>query len=167
MRSFIEWRDDWLLGISRMDDEHKQMVDLINQLAGCCNCRYQEPDELHARPPFSAALALLDELGEQTRRHFRHEEQLMRDMSYPDYENHRCEHAMLLAEYAQWLRDIRRQGAGCLEESSLRNLKGWVIGHIVLTDKKLGDYYQDRVVGLAPSQPDAFSRRYLEISLAE
>jgi hemerythrin len=168
MQTFIEWRDDWLMHIARMDDEHKQLVDRINKLAECCQCLHQTPEEQGVkRPTFDEVMTMLDGFGEHIRQHFRHEEDYMLGTAYPDFDSHSYEHATLLAEYAEWLRDIRVEGMQCLDEASLNNLKGWIIGHIVGADKRFGRYYRETLLGYEQPHRDAFSRRYMRISLAE
>ena len=88
------------------------------------------------------------------RRHFSHEEALMREVKYPGYESHRHEHVTLLAEYTDLLRGVRRHGMGYLDLRVMAALKACIIGHIAVTDRKLGEHYHKRPwqAGTLPAQ---------------
>jgi hemerythrin len=165
VQSFIQWRDEWLLDIDELDQEHMRLVSLVNQAASrhCCL------DPVLARDSPGGVngpvIRVLEELGEEVRRHFRNEERAMRRCEYPDYEAHRYEHINLLADYAELMREVHRQGAQCLDLATLESLKEWLISHMVGADRKFGDYYRESVLGLGPKEPDSFTRRWMRLSL--
>ena len=75
----IEWRDDYQVGAPEIDQEHRELIELIN--------------EFH-RTVASGAEAdwVLEHLGEIHARisgHFALEERLMRDEHYPEYRSHK------------------------------------------------------------------------------
>jgi hemerythrin len=163
MRHFIDWRDEWLLHIVELDGEHRQLVALLNRIAEVsgagtgAQCSISEAEMLH----------WLEQLGEHVRRHFRNEEELMEELDYAGYERHRYEHVTLLAEYADLLREIRRDGVASLDAETLVALKAWLISHIVGEDQKLGAYYREVLGGPASRPRDQFRRRWMRLSLCD
>jgi hemerythrin len=142
MQAFIQWREDWLLNIADVDSEHRQLVELLNLLAERFGIITPGNGILADRLAAEAKIqAMLGQLGEQVRAHFCHEEALMQQVDFSGYESHRHEHRILLAEYADLMREIRSKGISCLDFKTLSALKIWLIGHIVDADKKFGDYY--------------------------
>ncbi len=148
MPDLIHWLDDWLLEIPEIDDEHREMVDLLNHLVQCqCRTEAHQGNVSKFRRD-TAIMEMLEELGRHVRRHFKHEEACMLEAAYPQYEDHRYEHMTLLAEYAELLRDVRERGMQCLDAETLAALKGWLIGHIAGADRRFGDYHSRTRAGV-------------------
>ena len=147
----LPWQESWTLGIDMMDAEHQSLVDGINQLAvrfTADPAQAAEPLGVVGEdtPPDSSAnhvalITALEALAEQAREHFKHEEALMRAIDYPDLASHRSEHALLLAEYIEMVRDLDRQSLIHLESETVQSLHHWLVGHMVGADKDYADYY--------------------------
>jgi hemerythrin len=144
MRAFIEWRDEWLLRIPRVDGEHQELVRLFNRAAELFSCAPAEPSADKNPDQGGEIIGLLQALGDHARIHFENEEALMRDTGYPDFENHRYEHATLQAEYTELLRELDEKGLGCLDAETLGSLKTWLISHIASADMRFGEFYRNR-----------------------
>ncbi len=143
MRAFIEWRDTWLLGIPRVDEEHQELVRLFNRVAERFSCASAGDAPECGRE----IIRLLQEFGDHVRIHFENEETIMRDAAYPDFENHHIEHVALHAEYTELLRELDKKGLGCLDDETLRSLKTWLISHIAAADMRFGEFYRSRAEG--------------------
>jgi len=154
----IQWLDDWLLDIAEIDKEHRELVDLVNRLL---QCRCGDGGDLDRTPVSrheTLILHMLDELGLHTRRHFRHEEAFMRESAYPDFEDHRYEHITMLAEFAELVRDVRKQGVECLDGDTLAQLKCWLISHMAGADRRFGDYHRRFRAGVLVHGQGRFDR---------
>lgn len=166
----LPWQESWTLGIDLMDAEHRSLVDGINQLAARFTAdpaQAAEPLEVADgdTPPSPsvnhvALITALEVLAEQAREHFKHEEALMRAIDYPELASHRSEHALLLAEYIEMVRDLDRQSLIHLESETVQSLHHWLVGHMVGADKDYADYYfsilgqkQAPLVGRQSSSP--------------
>jgi len=99
--ALLHWRESLALGVRVIDDDHRRLIDSINRLSVII--------ALGAEP--AAVAAILDELSEHTRGHFRREEMLMRLAGYPGYAAHCALHRML-AQRCEDLRSSCRSGAG-------------------------------------------------------
>jgi hemerythrin len=143
MYRFLKWRDDWLLHIEDLDGEHRQLVELLNRIAERFGI-FAPRDAVGAKAQGEAEIySMLKQLGEEVRHHFRHEEALMKESDFPEYDSHRYEHCILLAEYADLLRQVDHNGMGYLDFQTLTALKTWLIGHMVGVDRAFGDYYHE------------------------
>ncbi len=130
----ILWRDDYLTGIDRIDEQHKVLVNTLNEanvrLAACVT---RELLEQITRDLLSYALY-----------HFETEESLMREYHYPeladtDAELHQQEHRGFSKQVVS-LRDGLRDGNLVTREELLSFLNNWLINHIQHTDKRLGTF---------------------------
>ena len=142
-RALIEWRDDWSLGIPQVDGEHRELARLFNRVAGLCADAGVEL-AVKGSKECEEIMDLLRELGEHVRTHFENEEVCMRDSGYPDLDDHHFEHISLQAEYTELMRELEEKGVECLDAEILANLKTWLIGHIVNSDMRFGEYYRNR-----------------------
>jgi hemerythrin len=124
--SLIEWREEFSVGVPAVDLEHRDLIDLINDLHGMLG-------------EGASRERIVDTLGEihaQISAHFALEEKFMRDSDYPAYPAHKADHEALLDE----LRDImdRVEDDGSYEESRLsRELERWFTEHFRTHDAKL------------------------------
>lgn len=147
MKAFIEWRDDWLLGIPQVDGEHRELARIFNRVAELYSCVDEESSAGKNLEHVAELIELLHEFGEHVRIHFQNEEAFMRDSGYPDFENHHYEHATLMAEYAELLRELDEKGVGCLDVETLDSLKTWLISHVANEDVRFGEFYRNWMHG--------------------
>ena len=68
---FLAWTDEYAIGHTGLDAEHRQLVEAINEICSI-KCAGYEPD--HLRP-------LLEALTIATLEHFKHENSLLRELS--------------------------------------------------------------------------------------
>lgn len=124
-QKLVEWSEQLSVGIEEIDNQHKVLVDLLNEL-------HQAIVEHHGS---EAAHRILARLLEYTRIHFAVEESLMRILGYPDYEEHKHHHEMLLNEVrllSQKLYDDKKS----ISFELLHFLKMWLTKHIMEEDKQ-------------------------------
>lgn len=75
--------------------------------------------------------------------HFGHEERLMKKYAYPAAESHRREHHALSEQVATFQHRFQA-GDEELTESVLVFLKDWLRDHLLISDKRMGDYLRPR-----------------------
>jgi hemerythrin len=134
MSESLVWRDAWAIGVGLLDEQHREMVMLINALLGAAR---DEP-----------AGAKLDALIGHLRRHFETEQVFLRAIDYPLAERHRCEHALQMAEFVDLRRDVARS-AGALGDADRAAIRQWFFNHVVAEDRRFGAYYRRVVCGAA------------------
>ncbi len=120
----IDWKQTYITGSAPMDVEHQRWLDHAN-------CFLQAG---HARERLAAALQLRD----YTALHFRHEEDLMRQVQYPDTKAHIRSHAGTLIHMNLLFQQLQN-GTLCMDkwESFLEEL---FTKHIGDADLKLAAY---------------------------
>lgn len=121
----IKWDSKFEVGHPRIDAEHRAFVDLIRAVSleaerGC---------------PKEKALRLLLEVRKYAEFHFVSEENIMLDVGYPDYEEHRDEHAWLLRRLEHETYRYHTDSAP-LDELA-RFMFDWFALHTTTEDKKL------------------------------
>ncbi|UCC31090.1 MAG: hemerythrin domain-containing protein, partial [Phycisphaerales bacterium] len=101
---FIEWKDAYNIGVERLDEDHRHLVDLVNELhAGITRNRDRGSfggvvDELQT------LLHVLDELIDYAIDHCALEEECMLEHAYPGYADMRRAHGQLMS----MVQDLRR-----------------------------------------------------------
>ena len=131
MKPFLIWRTDWLVGFDELDRQHLSLAGLLNQLFDTL-----ATDTIGTNPVLQG---LLTTLAEETRRHFQDEEICMRECGYTRLTEHHREHAMLLAELQELMREIE-EGRKRFTLETLTALKYWQIDHVLNSDKAFADF---------------------------
>lgn len=126
----VQWSDELSVGIEEIDNQHRILVDLLNELhRAIVEHRGSE-----------AAHRILAELLEYTRIHFAVEESLMRILGYPDYEEHRHHHELLINE-VQELSQKLEAGKKSVNFELLHFLKMWLTKHIMEEDRQYTSHF--------------------------
>ncbi len=130
----LPWNDSYLTGIERIDDQHRVLVNTLNE----ANARLavgvtREALEQITRSLLSYALY-----------HFETEESLMQQYGYAkldtaDAEKHRGEHRSFSQQVVA-LREGLHNGNLVTREELLSFLNNWLVNHILHTDKRLGQF---------------------------
>ena len=121
----VRWSDALSVGNAQIDDQHRILVDTINQLASAesLNNHY-------------AVSMIIDELLSYAAFHFYLEEKLMAESNYPYLQ----ELIEMHKYFVNWVQDFRDDyvtyGKRALGEPVLKFLKDWLIQHIFEEDKR-------------------------------
>ena len=126
---FVEWKDEYSVGIDSIDQQHKKLLNLINQLQTAVDYSTGEEFERDA----------LDELVDYTKTHFSYEEGLMRDNDYPDFEPHKAQHEKMFKKVGEVLAEYEQDHDTAMQNAA-DYLKDWLINHINGTDKQYSSY---------------------------
>lgn len=127
--TFLSWSDQYLLGNSTIDSEHRELFQQISRFHDLWKQR-QSPEELSKC--FADLVAFIGI-------HFRHEEAIMKQANFPHLEEHRFLHRMML-ESVQELQQAYEKKTYRLEEDTMRYLKNWLIEHIMERDHQLREF---------------------------
>lgn len=126
---FVRWMESYSVSDDTIDAEHRRLLDIINDL-------YAEK----ATGRGSDALAgILDQLEEYTRSHFAHEEDVLRECSYPQYDDHKRLHDEMVSR-TRVIRAQYRAGQTGLPDDLLLFLRDWWVNHITRLDKQYATY---------------------------
>lgn len=121
----FEWKDSYALGVEKMDDEHKVLIEKINTLVEAI----ESNKDLAA--PFK-------DLAEYTDYHFSEEEKYMMSISYPELSAHKKIHSRLLSQVAEYGEQV---SGGKVDGAELTNfLNDWLLKHILGVDMKYAKF---------------------------
>jgi hemerythrin len=126
----ISWSDDLSVGIKQFDDEHKQLINLINKLNNAL--------KIGGSP--KTMEDILNNLVDYTIVHFKHEEENMVKFLYPEYPGHKKAHDDLTAQVIDF-RDRYKSGKISFSLELMTFLRDWLTNHIMGTDKKYKDFF--------------------------
>ncbi len=130
-RTPIKWTDNFSIGVASVDQEHRELVSLVNSVITA-----MEGDE--------STDTVLDGLGEvyaKIAAHFALEELLMRRESYRDYMLHKEDHERLLDEIRD-LMDVYEDGSyHDNRDEFIDEIAEWFVRHFSTMDAKLHSLY--------------------------
>lgn len=126
----MKWNDNFSVKYDKIDEQHQELIDIINDLALYIDEKDTE---------FSHLLDLVSKLDNYVAEHFKFEESLMKEYSYPDMENHVIQHNNLRSKMEN-LNIFSVDNTMEFYKNLLEELINWLSHHIMMTDKKLGQY---------------------------
>lgn len=131
MSSCIVWEKKYSVGIKQIDEEHKMLVQLINE--ACDSAELMEADE--------ATDLLLQHMQEYAEKHFATEEGLMREHGFVPTDKHLEKHRL----FGDRVRNaIARGKHGVDPYKVFQFLRDWFHGHVMVDDKALGAFLRNK-----------------------
>lgn len=131
----MQWDNSYSVNVAAFDSEHRQLFSLIDRL-GAAMQKGKGKNMLSAS---------FHELIDYTQTHFKHEEELMGEHSYPGLELQKKEHANFVAKVRQML-ELHESDNTMLSVSIMNFLQSWLINHIKKTDKDYSDFFNEKGV---------------------
>ena len=126
--NLVEWDDSFSVGFDHIDDQHKKLVDMINELIqGCKNGDAKE-----------VVMKIFEKLADYVKIHFADEEKYLTDVIYPDLTAHKKQHQELLFELVGHVAAVEA-GSTAIDDF-VKFLKDWLLTHIAMSDKKYAPY---------------------------
>ena len=125
----IKWKYSYATGVEKIDNQHKNVINILNRLSDSVNHR-DEKDTI---------LLMLDDVYEFLSENFRMEEQIMLENRYMFYDKHRYEHVYFLNKILKFKIDFEDDGIN-FDEGKVEFLKKWLLNHFSGIDKKMGEY---------------------------
>jgi hemerythrin-like metal-binding protein len=122
--ALIQWKDSFNTGYQRVDNQHKELVKLINELYDIQN-KDGTNDSLRR---------VFKKLFDYTVNHFSMEEKLMKEYDYDNYIDHKEEHMKFITKIHE-LKEEFLTGNSMVQLNILNFLKEWLLTHIIGTDK--------------------------------
>lgn len=124
----IRWSSRLSVGITQFDNEHKKMVEMINDLH----------QALKTGRGSASIGTILDGLIGYTSTHFASEEILMQKHAVPGLEKHKAEHSALTNQVLEFQKEYYNGKA--VPQSLMLFIKGWLMKHILDEDREYGPY---------------------------
>lgn len=124
----VQWSDSYRIGLAEIDDQHKTLIDLMNDLwtAIAVNANAQDYEKI------------LQRLEQYTVAHFSAEEVMMRDIGFPDFDKHQAAHRHFVKRLQDESKRVQRGEKLSLD--ILHFLRDWLVNHILVNDKAYAAY---------------------------
>lgn len=125
---YLSWTEELAIGHELIDEDHQGIFETANRL---------QAEILGEEPEYSIVGQVLVELIEHTGGHFMREEALMETIRFPQSEEHKLQHIMLMNK----VNNLHRQfmnGRNNLSFEVAEFLRKWMIPHILNSDRELG-----------------------------
>lgn len=125
---FIQWNEKYETGIGRIDDQHKHLVALCNEL----HESIVSGTPLNQKHTFAS---ILKECVAYVGTHFKDEETLMKAAGYEDFPKHKMQHD-------EFTKKVLESAQGFDSQDRLASIKfvkflyEWLLSHICYEDKK-------------------------------
>lgn len=123
VRDLLRWDRSLTTGLNTIDQQHKQLVALINDLH----------KSMKQGSSVRESGVILDKLLRYTSSHFATEEKLFQQHNYPKSSQHKEHHSKLVAQVMDFQKEFKN-GNAILSAELMDFLKDWLVNHIKKTD---------------------------------
>ena len=131
----VRWEDRYTLGIELIDNQHKELVNLINHLYEACLTGNESIETT-----FKDAMS---HMVEYVKFHFSAELEILGRVNYPDLDEHKKQHDTLVVNILEAAKDYAG-GKKYAPNNFVRTLRDWVMGHIAVSDKQYAKYIHEQ-----------------------
>lgn len=133
--SYIDWTATYSVGIDSIDQQHKRLVDIINELY----------DGMKQGKGQQVLNRTFTELASYTQTHFKYEEDVFDKYGYMRSMSHKKEHTELLKQVALYAEQYQN-GKIMMSMEVMDFLKNWLLNHILVIDKAYTDFFKEHNV---------------------
>ena len=137
----IVWSPMYSTGIKILDDQHKGLCNIINELFN-----HSTGDEVEERNYFKE---VIQEMVQYIKEHFATEEKIMLATKYPGYAEQKKSHDEFTLKVINSVRDFEA-GKRLVLVKLANFLKEWLLSHIAIMDIQYADYFK----GIATRKAD-------------
>jgi len=125
----ISWSERYSVGNTKIDNQHKNLVKLINDLFNINKKNIKIDEILNNLITFAIV-------------HFNEEESMFIKINYPNAEEHIQEHLNFIHKVNQFKQQFDQNNT-LLSEDLIVFLQHWLFNHILVEDKKYKKYIED------------------------
>jgi hemerythrin len=127
------WSDSYSVSVKSMDEQHKKLFTLINQLH----------DAMSAGKGKTIIGSVLNEMLDYTRTHFTAEEKVLEKLAYPGLAEQKKEHGIYINKIIEMQKKLEGGSLTVTMEAS-QFLRDWLTNHIMVVDKKYGSFLTEK-----------------------
>jgi len=121
----IGWDKSFAMGITQVDEQHKQLFEIIAELH----------QAMLKRQTNQVIELTLNKLVSYTANHFKSEEDMLRRLNYQDLGRHKLIHDEFTAQIKKYLKQ-HKEGGFSVNVELMNTLQKWLVEHIKGTDMK-------------------------------
>ena len=124
--ALYEWKDEYSVGVTRFDNHHKKLFDIVNRLH----------EMMKEGKGADVIEKVLRELVDYTRYHLTEEEKTMVRIGYSDITNHKRAHKIFTDQLNEAMVEVDKGRAIFVVIKLSSTIIDWLINHIFVIDKK-------------------------------
>ena len=132
--TIVTWQNSYSVGMKLIDEQHMELIKLTNKLFSSC----LEGKEKSKVSFLDAIHEAVDYVGY----HFGTEEKVMERVNYPAFKEHKLEHTEFVREVFTKVEEFN-SGKQFAPLAFVYFLRDWVLHHIAVSDKKMGQFVLD------------------------
>lgn len=125
MAIFFNWNPIYSVGIEKIDEQHKKLLDIINELYAA----------FMAKKTKEITNDIIAKLVDYTHYHFSFEEQMLVESNYTELNKHKELHSELVKKLNGFKHQIENENID-ITYNLMNFLRSWLIDHIQGEDKK-------------------------------
>ena len=130
----VNWSDSHSMGIKLIDDQHKGLLEFVNELFVHATGN-EEEERAWFKEAIQYAILYINE-------HFTTEEKYMQATRFPGYAQHKKAHDEFKLTVVRSVKDFQT-GKRLVLEKFAHFLKDWVLTHVAVMDRQYSDYFQN------------------------
>ena len=130
----VAWHDSYSVGFAPIDDQHKKLVAMINDLMQDC--------KKGGAVEKASFMLISDKAIEYAKIHFTDEELFLSKALYPDLAAHKKEHFNFLFEVVNIVSEVEAGRTTPLD--MVRFLRNWLMDHIAVSDLKFAPHLKKK-----------------------
>ncbi len=130
--AFMVMDEDEYLNIPSIDEQHRSMVDTVNDLHSTLGT----DREYYAKH-------LVGELLKKLRVHFDTEENFMKDNKFPNFISHKLEHDRFFNQIFEF-KTVLDKGEKKVNLELLNSIKKWFHNHLEINDRKIANFLHEK-----------------------
>jgi len=127
----VIWDDKYATGITLIDNQHKELISLTNELFRACL-----GGDIVVQGVFKETMG---RMVDYVRFHFGAEQDILQRINYPDYQEHKKQHDTLVRQILETVKDYN-EGKKLVPNQFVRTLRDWILSHIAHYDKLYASY---------------------------
>jgi len=129
----ITWTDRLACGVKIIDDQHKGLVNLLNEMFNHVTGNYEQEHDYFNR--------VIQEVVNYVKTHFANEEKIMLATKFAGYAEHKKQHEAFVLAVVENIKDYNA-GKRLTLSTFTRFLKEWILSHIAMVDKQYFEYFK-------------------------
>ncbi len=133
--ALITWSSKYSVGIPSIDEQHKKLVEIINELN----------DAIKSGKSKEVLNHVLTSLVDYTKVHFKYEEELFNKFGYQDKLKHKMVHDKLTKQVVDFYNNYQK-GKASISIDLMSFLSKWLVDHIMGEDQKYSDFLKNNGV---------------------